>query len=226
MMRAGRRIVLALAVLGGGAFLGSTTFARGAEPLDDRLGIRDSAGLSACFDPTFRRTLGSSRRRSPKSTVSPHEFYAKALSLKGKVGPEVVAARRAIDEEESEWMSSHLKSEQRERLGQIDLQWEGASALLNRPVVAEYLGLTSEQQDQVARVISDAKRERVRQRPVDLRRAPRNHQEGDRTPFREAETTLGESPRASVPIRHRAGAAGRLARQAVTRARLVHERAR
>jgi hypothetical protein len=163
-MRAGRRIVLALAIVGGGAFLGSTTFARGSEPLDDRLGVR-VAPVFLLIRSDIQKDLGLEPGEIAEANRFAAVIYSKALSLKGKVGPEVVAARRAIDEEESDWMSSHLKAEQRERLGQIDLQWEGASAVLNRRAVAEYLGLTSDQHDQVARVYGDAKRERVKQGP-------------------------------------------------------------
>jgi hypothetical protein len=164
MMLAGRRIVLALAILAGGTFLGSTTVVRGAEPLDDRLGVR-VAPVFLLIRSDIQKDLGLEPGQIAEVNRFAAALYAKALSLKGKVGPDVVAARRAIDEEESEWMSSHLKAEQRERLGQIDLQWEGASAVLNRRAVTEYLGLTSEQHDQVARVYSDAKRTRVREGP-------------------------------------------------------------
>ncbi len=73
-------------------------------------------------------------------------------------------ARKEIDEAESGWMRTHLTPEQHERLGQIDLQWEGVSALLTRPVVADYLGLTAGQQDQVSRLYSEAKKGRSKQR--------------------------------------------------------------
>jgi hypothetical protein len=151
-------------MLGGGTFLGSTTFARASEPLDDRLGVR-VAPVFLLIRSDIQKDLGLESAQVAEVNRFAAVLYGKALSLKGKVGPEVVAARRAIDEEESEWMSSHLKAEQRERLGQIDLQWEGASAVLNRRAVAEYLGLTSEQHDQLARVYGDAKRARVKEGP-------------------------------------------------------------
>jgi hypothetical protein len=89
------------------------------------------------------------------------ELFRKAMSLKGKKGPGAVAARRAIDEEEIRFLSEHLSPKQRERLEQIDLQWEGASALLGgRPFVDEYLGLTPEQQTKVAAIIAQAKAQR------------------------------------------------------------------
>ena len=164
IMRAGRWIVLGLAILGGGTVLGSMTSARGSEPLDDRLGVR-VAPVFLMIRSDIQKDLGLERAQIAEVNRFAAVLYGKALSLKGKAGPEVVAARRAIDEEESEWMSSHLKVEQRERLGQIELQWEGASAVLNRPAVAEYLGLTSDQRDQVAHVYGNAKRERVKAGP-------------------------------------------------------------
>jgi hypothetical protein len=164
MMRAGGRLVFALTVLGGLSVLGSTRIAAAGEPLDDRLGIR-TVPLFLLFRSDIQKDLRFDPAQINELNRFAAELYGKALSLKGKVGPGVIAARRAIDEEESNWMSSHLRPDQRERLGQIDLQWEGPSALLSRPVVAEYLGMTSEQQEQVARIYRDAKKERVTQGP-------------------------------------------------------------
>jgi hypothetical protein len=164
MMRAGRRIVLALAIFGGGMLSGSPKFAAGAEPLDDRLGVR-VAPIFLLLRSDIQKDLALERVQIAEVNEIAAELYGKARSLKGNVGPNVVAARRAIDEEGSDWVTFHLKSEQRERLAQIDLQWEGASALLSRRVVAEYLGMTSDQRDQVVLVYSDAKRGRVKKGP-------------------------------------------------------------
>jgi hypothetical protein len=164
MMRSGRRIVLALAIVGGAILLGSANFAAGAEPLDDRLGVR-VAPIFLLLRSDIQKDLALEPVQIAEVNQIAAVLYGKALGLKGKVGPNVVAARRAIDEEGSDWVSSHLRSEQRERLAQVDLQWEGASALLTRRVVAEYLGLTSDQRDQVTLVYSDAKRARVRKGP-------------------------------------------------------------
>jgi hypothetical protein len=164
MIRAGGRLAFALTVLGGLSVLGSTRIAAAGEPLDDRLGIR-TVPLFLLFRSDIQKDLQFDPAQIAELNRFAAELYGKALSLKGKVGPGVVAARRAIDEEESSWINAHLRPDQRERLGQIDLQWEGPSALLSRPVVAEYLRLTSDQQDQIARVYSDAKKERVSQGP-------------------------------------------------------------
>jgi hypothetical protein len=164
MMRAGRRIVLALAIVGGGILLGSTKFVSGAEPLDDRLGVR-VAPIFLLLRSDIQKDLALEPVQIAEVNEIAAELYRKARSLKGNVGPKVVAARRAIDEEGSDWVTYHLKSEQRERLAQIDLQWEGASALLSRRVVAECLGLTSDQRDKLVLVHSDSKRGRVKRGP-------------------------------------------------------------
>jgi hypothetical protein len=138
--------------------------AAGSEPLDDRLGMRTPL-LFLLVRSDIQKDLGLEPARVAEVNRFAAELYERALSLKGRVGPGVVAARRAIDEAESEWLSKHLKPEQRERLGQIDLQWEGVSALLSRPVVIDFLGLTEEQRDHVSRVCSDAMKDRVRRGP-------------------------------------------------------------
>ena len=156
-MSARRRIVLTLviALSGAGTFVSSTTAAHGAEPLDDRLGV-PTVPIFLLLRSDIQKDLELEATQVAGVTRAASEFYAKALNLKGKTGPGQLAARKQIDTEAKTWMSTHLNPKQRERLAQIDLQWEGASALLNRPVVAEYLGLSKENQTEVARVISDA----------------------------------------------------------------------
>ncbi len=164
MMRAGRRLVILLALLGCLHVPVSEGIAFGAEPLDERLGVRTPL-VFLLIRSDIQKDLGLEPTRIAEVNRFAAVLYGRALSLKGKVGPGVVAARRAIDEAESEWLSKHLTPEQRERLGQIDLQWEGVSALLNRPVVVDFLGLTDEQRDQVSRVYGDRMKARVRQGP-------------------------------------------------------------
>jgi hypothetical protein len=152
-MLARRRIVLslALAVLGAGAFVA----ARAGEPLDDRLGI-PTVPIFLLLRSDIQKDLGLEQAQIAEANRAATEFYAKALNLKGKNGAGLLAARKQIDTEERTWMRAHLNPKQRERLAQIDLQWEGAAALLSRPVVAEYLGLSAENRTEVTRVISDA----------------------------------------------------------------------
>jgi hypothetical protein len=82
------------------------------------------------------------------------QLHEKAAALKGRKGAEVVAARRQIDEEMQRWLDRHLSAEQRARLYQVELQWEGPSALHTRPTVAQSLGLTDEQRQAIAQAAS------------------------------------------------------------------------
>ncbi len=65
--------------------------------------------------------------------------------MKGRPDEQVKAARRAIDHAQREWLDKHLTPEQLNRLVQIDLQWEGPSALVSRPVIGQTLALSPEQ---------------------------------------------------------------------------------
>jgi hypothetical protein len=164
MMRARRWVVFPIAFLGGVLGLGSMRTAAGAEPLDDRLGVR-TPQLFLLVRSDVQKDLGLEPARIAEVNRFAAALYERALSLKGKGGPGAVAARQAIDEAESKWLSTHLTPEQRDRLGQIDLQWEGVSALLSRPVVIDFLGLTDEQRDQVSRLYSEAMKDRGRRGP-------------------------------------------------------------
>jgi hypothetical protein len=83
------------------------------------------------------------------------ELLSRAAALVGKTGPNAVAGRRAIDEAQEQWLKTHLSDAQRKRLVEVDLQWEGASALISRPVVTDHIGLTPDQQERLKRAISE-----------------------------------------------------------------------
>jgi hypothetical protein len=154
-MRHGSTLAIAFFALGA-----LTPVALGGEPFDDRLGIR-----TVPIYLLMRSDVQADLKLDPNQVAEAHRaaarLYAKALTLRGKVGAGAVAARRVLDDEESHWLSSHLAPPQLDRLGQIDLQWEGAAAMLNRPVVAEYLSLTAEQQQRVAQVVAEGRSQRV-----------------------------------------------------------------
>jgi hypothetical protein len=158
-MRHGWMVFLLLSFLSLGP-LGFARQARGGEPLDQRLGIRTA--------PIFlltRSDVQTDLKLDSKQVAECHRaaltLYRKATGLKGKTGPAMVAARRAIDEELSEWLSNNLSPGQLARLDQIDLQWEGASAMLSRPMLDEHLSLTPDQRERVAQCISAKKAQRA-----------------------------------------------------------------
>ncbi|WP_169972636.1 hypothetical protein [Tautonia rosea] len=82
------------------------------------------------------------------------ELLAQASSLRGRSGPDAVAARRAVDEAAQQWIEVSLSEEQQARLAQIDLQWQGASALVSRSTIAASLELTEDQRNRIAETLT------------------------------------------------------------------------
>jgi hypothetical protein len=158
-MRHGWTVVPALVFMGLG-LLQFTGRARGAEPLDDRLGIRTA--------PIFlltRSDIQADLKIDPKLAAACQHVAAgirhKASALKGARFPAIVAARRSIDEEMSQWLITNLSPEQLDRLDQIDLQWEGPEAMLTRPFYEESLSLTREQREKLTSCLTEARARRA-----------------------------------------------------------------
>jgi hypothetical protein len=145
------------------AWLGAITTARGGEFLDDRLGKR-TVPILLLLRPDVQADLNLEPVQVAESYRAAANLYQKAMTLRGKTGPALVAARRAIDWEESVWLSRHLSEMQLARLGQIDLQWEGIAAMLSRPVVADHLQLAIEQKRSLAHQIAQLTLPRASQR--------------------------------------------------------------
>ena len=128
---------------------------------DTRVGIR-TAPLLLLSRPDVQADL----RLEPVQISGIHdtinELTRRALALRGKTGPAVMTERRAIDEAQAEWLARNLSGNQLARLRQIELQWEGARAMLSRPTVAEYLKLTPEQRQMLVRTITQSNLQRSR----------------------------------------------------------------
>jgi hypothetical protein len=74
------------------------------------------------------------------------DLHRRAEGLRGRGdGQDAAASRRSIDEAQQRWLAATLSEEQQSRLLQIDLQWEGPSALVSRPSVIETVGLDAKQ---------------------------------------------------------------------------------
>ena len=151
-MRHGWTVFPTLIVLGMG-LSGFTRPARGGEPLDDRLGTRTV--------PIFlltRSDVQADLKLDPKQIAICRRgaiaLQRRALLLRGRKDAGATAARRAVDQEMSVLLSDNLTPEQLARLDQIDLQWEGAAAMLTRPFLGESLNLTPEQTKKVRECIA------------------------------------------------------------------------
>ncbi len=131
-------------------------------PLPDfRLGTR-VVPILLLTRSDVREDLGLTpvQARSAEATV--RECWLAAEALKGKPNAEARPGREAIDRKMFGWIETELTESQRERLVQIDLQWEGPSALISRPIVASTLGLAEEQKATIRGAVKarDAARQR------------------------------------------------------------------
>lgn len=93
-----------------------------------------------------RADLNLSSEQTQSAERAIQSLHQQAQSLRKKPdNAETKRARRAIDDEAFRWINTRLTPEQNARLAQIDLQWEGPSALVKRKAVAEDLHLDHEQ---------------------------------------------------------------------------------
>lgn len=112
---------------------------------DDRLGTR-TAPLLLLTRQDVRADLQVTAEQAAAVDRMIHDLYRRAESIRGKGNtPEAVAERRAIDDAQRDGIRAILSPEQQSRLVQIDLQWEGPSALVTRRSLTEALGLSAEQ---------------------------------------------------------------------------------
>ena len=128
---------------------------------DNRLGYRQ-APLLLLSRPDVRADVGLDATQAADAERALTDLYVRALPLKGKTGPEADAARYAINQAEASWLKTRLSDAQRKRLVQIDLQWEGPSALISRPIVADHVGITPEQRKGLLNAIAQSNLQRDR----------------------------------------------------------------
>ena len=152
-----------LILLGGGMAAGRaqsgsppTPAASTAVPVlpDDRLGIR-TVPLLLLTRSDVRADLALDERQTAEAFRAVADLHARAAALKGRPDHEVIAARKVVDEAQRAWIDTHLTTDQRDRLIQVDLQWEGPSALTSRPVVADTLVLTLEQRAMIRKAVAE-----------------------------------------------------------------------
>lgn len=137
---------------------------------DGRLGVR-TAPILLLSRPDVRADLELSPEVAGDAARTIAELHGRALATRGMKGAQAVEARKAIERDEEAWLKGKLTPSQFVRLVQIDLQWEGPSALLSRPIFAETLGLTDEQRAAIARAVDrrNAARARPSYTPADER---------------------------------------------------------
>ncbi len=135
---------------------------------DDRLGVR-TAPILLLTRPDVQADLGMTASQVTAARGIVAELYARAAALRGMPDSQALPARRAIDEAQQSWLETQLSDEQRARLLQVDLQWEGPSAVVSRSWVAELLGLTGDQRARLSEAVArrHAERSQGKQSPKD-----------------------------------------------------------
>ena len=160
-MHHGWKIARSLIIMGL-AVCGLTGHALGREPTDDRLGMR-TVPILLLTRSDVQKDLNLGPKQSTECKQAALKFYDRAFRLKGRKDAGAQAARKAIDFETSAWLEKFLTPAQLERLDQIDLQWEGASAMLTRPLLDDSLKLTPEQKQKVGDCVDAGKAQRARE---------------------------------------------------------------
>ncbi len=152
--RHGRRRFLSICVL---VVAGVSSPSQGAEDWvlpDSALGSR-TAPLLLLSRPEIRADLALEGSQIEAAGLAIRDLRGRAASLRGPDSSQILEARKQLDDAQRRWLEEHLSPTQRTRLGQIDLQWEGPGALVNRPILAESLGLTAVQVQSLKASLND-----------------------------------------------------------------------
>jgi hypothetical protein len=160
-MRHGWAVFRTLIVLGVGLG-GFTPHARGSDLGDDRLGMR-TVPIVLLTRSDVQKDLKLDTRQIAACRQAMVALYDRAALLKGRKDAGAQAARHSIDQAMSQWLDQYLTPEQLGRLEQIDLQWEGASAMLSRPFLDESLRLSEEQKKKIRQCIAEGNAQRARE---------------------------------------------------------------
>ncbi|MFM1802597.1 MAG: hypothetical protein RJA81_1949 [Planctomycetota bacterium] len=132
---------------------------------DDRRGVRTAPILLMSRDDVAD-DLGLTPEQRAKTWEMIGRLGNKAAELKGRKDDEALKLRREIDQMQLDWLKTELNGQQLSRLTQIDLQWEGPSAILSRPQVSEAMHLTADQKTRISTILQNAQKITVA-RPLD-----------------------------------------------------------
>ena len=121
---------------------------------DARLGIR-TAPILLLTRADVRAELRLSPEQAADAERTIADLHEKAQALRGRTDTEAVAARGEVEEACRLWIDRALTPPQRDRLTQLDYQWEGPSAVITRAKVAESLALTDAQRAVLAKAVAE-----------------------------------------------------------------------
>jgi hypothetical protein len=143
---------LALAAMSGLAF--------GGDVLDDRLGIR-TVPLFLLLRADIQDDLHLDSKQISICKKEAQALFERALQVRGVTGQGAEAARRDLNARQTHWLQAALQPAQLARLEKIDLQWEGARAMLSRPFLDDSLNLSEQQRQKVKELVQAAEAKRA-----------------------------------------------------------------
>ena len=120
---------------------------------DSRIGVR-TAPLLLLTRPDVQFELRMSAEQTKAIQRIVNDLWSRAASLRGKSGHEALAGRRAIDEDQQKQLDALLDQDQRSRLIQLVLQWEGPLCLLSRSWVTSWVGISTEERQGMANLVN------------------------------------------------------------------------
>lgn len=119
---------------------------------DDRIGVRTAPILLLSReDVADDLKLSDDQRKKTWEMIA--ELGRQAAGLKGRSDKDALVLRRKIDQAQLEWIARELSPQQAERLNQIDLQWEGPSALISRPQITQTVHLSEDQKTKIREIL-------------------------------------------------------------------------
>ena len=119
---------------------------------DDRMGVRTAPILLLSRDDVATELKMTPEQRK-KTWEKIADLGRQAAELKGRNDNDSMKLRRTVDQSQLEWLRAELSPEQLARLTQIDLQWEGPTAILSRPQVGEAMHLTADQRTKIQAIL-------------------------------------------------------------------------
>ncbi|MBI1323726.1 hypothetical protein GC170_11165 [bacterium] len=156
---------------------------------DERIGVRTAPILLLSRDDVAA-DLNLTQDQRGKTWDMIAELGRQAAELKGRSDKDALVLRRKIDQAQLEWLNRELSPEQNARLNQIDLQWEGPSALVTRPQISQTVHLTEAQKSKIREILGAA----GKSAPTDLAR----RETVIRQVFRELDETQQQTWRAMI----------------------------
>ncbi len=137
---------------------------------DSRLGVR-TAPVLLLSRADVRAELRLSPEQAADAERTIADLHEKAQLLRGRTDAEAVAARGEVETACRLWIERSLTPPQRDRLAQLDYQWEGPSAVITRAKVAESLALTDAQRVMLAKAVAERNGRRGGGPPIEAEEA-------------------------------------------------------